>query len=91
MGFEAGINFCCTPEMRDWGLLQEIREYVSTIIVTCSDYGEKGKKRWSKLGGGIYTCNTKEHSFKKHISGHFRQMICADNKIYAVEFVEKSS
>lgn len=89
MGFTPGLNFCCTPEIRDWGLLQEIREYNKDIIVASSDYKEKGKKRHSKLGGGIYTCNTNENSLHKHISGHFRQIVPVEDALYAIEFVEK--
>ena len=65
LGFVPGKNFCCTPEIRDWGLLQEIREYDKNIIVSCSDYSEKGGKRYSKLGGGIYICNTRNNSIEK--------------------------
>ena len=89
MGFTAGLHFCCTPEMYDWGLLQEIREYDKDIIIACSDYSEKGKKRFSKMGGGIYICNTRENSLKKKIPGHFRQIVQVEDKLYVVEFVER--
>ena len=78
MGFVAGKEYCCTPEIKDWGLLQEIREYDKNIIVSCSDYSEKGGKRYSKLGGGIYLCNTRDNTLEKKISGHFRQIVKVD-------------
>jgi len=89
LGFEPGKHFCCTPEIRDWGLLQEIREYDQNIIVSCSDYGIKGAKRYSKLGGGIYICNTKENSLEKKIGGHFREIIRVGDYYYVTEFVNK--
>ena len=89
MGFTPGKNFCCTPEIKDWGLLQEIREYDKNIIVSCSDYSEKGGKRYSKLGGGIYICNTRNNSLEKKIGGHFREIIKVEDQYYVTEFVEK--
>jgi hypothetical protein len=89
MGYEPGVNFCCTPEIRDWGLLQEIREYDKNVIVTCSDYSEKGKKRYSRLGGGIYVCNTRENELEKKIPGHFRQIVPVEENYFVVEYVEK--
>jgi hypothetical protein len=89
MGFTPGVDFCCTPEIKDWGLLQEIREYEQNIIVACSDYSEKGKKRYSSMGGGIYVCNTLKSDLEKVIPGHFRQLTRVEDKIYVVEFVEK--
>jgi hypothetical protein len=89
LGFEPGTNYCCTPEIKDWGLLQEIREYDKDIIIACSDYKDKSKKRHSKLGGGIYVFNTKKHELVKKYGGHFRQIIKVDDRYYAVEWVEK--
>lgn len=89
LGFVAGRDYCCTPEIKDWGLLQEIREYDKNIIVSCSDYSEKGGKRYSKLGGGIYICNTRDNSLEKKISGHFREIIKVEDQYYVTEFVEK--
>ena len=89
MGFEAGTHYCCTPEIRDWGLLQEIREYDKNIIVSCSDYSEKGGKRWSKMGGGIYLCNTRTNELDKKATGHFRQIVRVKDLYYVTEFVEK--
>ena len=89
MGFLPGDHFCCTPELKDWGLLQEIRDYEQSIIVSCSDYSVKGKKRYSKWGGGIYVCNTLKNDLQKSVPGHFRQLTQVEDRIYAVEFVEK--
>ncbi len=89
LGYTPGKNYCCTPAIRDWGLLQEIREYDRNIIVSCSDYSEKGGKRHSKLGGGIYVCNTRDNVFEKKIGGHFRQVVKVDDHFFVTEFVEK--
>ena len=89
LGFEAGKNYCCTPEIKDWSLLQEIREFDKDIIIACSDYSDKSKKRFSKMGGGIYVFNTKKHELEKKYAGHFRQIIKVDDSYYTVEWVEK--
>lgn len=85
-----GIHYCCTPEYKDWALLQEIKDYDKNLIITCSDNTlEEGGKRFSKLGGGIYLFNTKTHKLKNMYQGHFRQIVQVDNLYYVVEYVEK--
>mgnify|MGYP001452192589 CR=1 FL=1 len=88
-GFKPSENFCCTPEIKDWGLLQYIRSYEREIIVSSSDYTEKSAKRHSKLGGGIYLCDTSTNNIEKKVNGHFRQIIEIENLYYVVEYVEK--
>ena len=91
MGFVDGENFCVTPELRDWGLLREIREYDQDVVVVCSDYEhtEKGKKRKSKLGGGLYLLNTADNKVEKKAAGHYRQVVTVDDSYYCVEFVKR--
>ncbi len=89
LNYIPGKHYCVTPEIKDWGLLQEIREYNKDIIVSCSDYSEKGKKRYSKMGGGIYIVNTRDNSLEKKIGGHFRQIVKVRENYYVTEFVEK--
>lgn len=89
LGYEPGKDFCCSPEFKDWGLLQEIRNYDKDIIISSSDYSDNTKKRFSKSGGGIYVYNTKDNTLKKKIDGHCRQITKIENKYYVVEFVEK--
>jgi hypothetical protein len=90
MGFKDGIHFCCTPEIRDWALLRRIREYDQDIIISCSDYIEKSNKRASKLGGGLYVCNTQENRLTKRVSGIFRQIELIEGNIYAVDHLNKT-
>ncbi|MDX4039816.1 DUF4915 domain-containing protein [Aliarcobacter skirrowii] len=85
-----GIHYCCTPEYKDWALLQEIKDYDRNLIITCSDNTlAEGGKRFSKLGGGIYLFNTKTHELKNMYQGHFRQIVEVDNFYYVVEYIEK--
>ena len=57
-GYQPGADFVCSPEFRDWGKLQEMRTFDRDVIISSSDYKEEGKKRFSKMGGGIYSYNT---------------------------------
>lgn len=85
-----GVHYCCTPEYKDWALLQDIKDYDRNLIITCSDNTlEEGGKRFSKLGGGIYLFNTKTHELKNMYQGHFRQIVEVDNLYYVVEYIEK--
>jgi Domain of unknown function (DUF4915) len=87
---KAGIHYCCTPEYKDWALLQNIKEYDRNLLITCSDNTlEEGGKRFSKMGGGLYLFNTKTHKLENKKQGHFRQVIEIDNLYYVVEYIEK--
>lgn len=87
----SGVHYCCTPEYKDWALLQEIKDYNRDLIITCSDNTlEEGGKRFSRLGGGIYLFNTKTHNLKNMCQGHFRQIVEVDNLYYVVEYIEKN-
>lgn len=87
-GLQSGTHFCCTPEYRDWGLLEEMKTHDRNVLVTCSDRNEPGRKRASKLGGGLYKLNTCTHELTKLISGAFRQITVVDSLMYIVEYVE---
>lgn len=90
LGYAQGKDCCCSPVFKDWALLHEIREYDQNILISCSDYDEKeGGKRYSKMGGGLYTFNTCTLKLEKKLGGHFRQMVLVDEFYYIVEFVEK--
>ena len=87
--FKPGVNFCCSPVFKDWGLLQKIRSYKRELLITSPDYKEKSKKRHSKHGGGLFLCDTSTNGIEQKVPGHFRQMFEVDNLLYVVEFVEK--
>lgn len=89
-GLKQGVHYCCTPEYKDWALLQNIKEYDQNLIITCSDNTLKeGGKRFSKLGGGIYLFNTKTHKLKNMYQGHFRQIVEVNSRYYVVEYTQK--
>ena len=84
-----GKNFCCTPEIEEWGKLQEIKKNSSNIIFSSSDYFDLGKARSSKLGGGIFTGNIADQYYEKKLDGQYRQIIKFKNYYYVVEFIKK--
>lgn len=90
LNFKPGIHYCCSPEYKDWSLLQEIKDYDRNLLISCSDNTlEEGGKRFSKMGGGLYLFNTKSHKLENKKQGHFRQILDVDNMYYVVEYVEK--
>ena len=72
---EAGKNFCCTPQIKEWGKLQQIKNNSSTLIFSSSDYFDLSKARSSKLGGGIFIANVADQKYEKKIDGQYRQII----------------
>lgn len=88
-GYIPGKNFCCTPEMNDLRALQDIRECEQTLIVSSPDYTDKYHRRYSRLGGGIYTYDIGGRELKQIVPGHFRQMTRGNDVIYTCEYVEK--
>ena len=86
---EVEKNFCCTPEIKEWGKLQEMKKNSSNIIFSSSDYFDLSKARSSKLGGGIFIANVSNQKYEKKINGQYRQMIKVKDNYYVVEFVKK--
>ena len=84
-----GKNFCCTPEIKEWGKLQEIKKNSSNIIFSSSDYFDLGKARSSKLGGGIFIGNVADQYYEKKLDGQYRQIVKVKNYYYVVEYVKK--
>ena len=82
-------DFCCSPDLIDWGYLQNLKKESSKILVTSSDYFDLSRARGSKSGGGLFICDHKENSIEKKIDGQFRQIIEVQNYYYVVEYVEK--
>jgi hypothetical protein len=87
-GFVAGVDFCCSPEFKDYALLEEIRNYEQEVIISCSDYHDNTMTRYSRAGGGLYKYHLGPNKIERLIKGSFRQLICAGEFIFAVEFVE---
>jgi len=82
-------NFCCTPEIKEWGNLQNIKKNSSNIIFSSSDYFDLARARSSKLGGGIFLANVRDQHYEKKIDGQYRQVINHKDYYYVVEFVKK--
>jgi hypothetical protein len=84
------LHYCCSPEYKDWSLLQEIKDYDTDLLISCHDNTlEEGGRRFSTMGGGLYLFNTKSHKLENKKQGHFRQIVEVDNLYYVVEYVEK--
>ncbi|SMF79604.1 DUF4915 domain-containing protein [Candidatus Pelagibacter sp. HIMB1321] len=82
-------NFCCTPQIKEWGKLQEIKKNSSNVIFSSSDYFDLSKARSSKLGGGIFTANVAEQKYEKKIDGQYRQIIKYKEYYYVIEYIKK--
>ena len=82
-------NFCCTPQIKEWGKLQEIKKNSSDIIFSSSDYFDLSKARSSKLGGGIFFANVRDQKYEKKIDGQYRQMIRQKDNYYVIEYIKK--
>jgi len=86
--FEPGEDFCCTPEYRDFQLLEEIRNYDQHVIISSSDYLDQTQARHSRAGGGLFRYHIGPNEVECLIPGHFRQIEQVKDKIYAIEYVE---
>lgn len=86
---EPNKNFCCTPEIKNWGQLQYIKNNSVNLIFSSSDYFDLSKARSSKFGGGIFSANIANQEYEKKIDGQYRQVIKVEDNFYVVEFVKK--
>ncbi len=90
MNYKKGTEYCCSPVFKDWAILHDMRDYEQNLLIVSSDHTEKeGGKRYSRLGGGLFTFNTSTNKLEKKVDGHFRQIVEVDNLYYVVEYVEK--
>lgn len=88
-GFQAGTDFACCPEFRDFHVLETMRNYEQTVYVSSSDYNDDTKARYSRAGGGIFRYRIGENTCEKILSGFIRQMVRTENNIYAVDFADR--
>jgi len=88
-GLQEGEDFCCTPEIKDWGNLQNMKKNSSDIIFTSSDYFDLARVRSSKNGGGIFIGNISNNNYEKKLDGQYRQFIDYQNNYFVVEYVKK--
>ena len=86
-GFVAGEDFSCCPEFQDYSALENIKGHKTKILVSCSDYNEPSRARYSRGGGGLYIYDMSCNEVEKVASGSFRQVIKHEDKICAVEYV----
>lgn len=90
LGLREGEDFCCSPDFRDYRVLEDLNEKDSNLLVSSSDYNDQTRARSSKLGGGLYLLNTKSRKFTRMLEGSFRQVDKITDEIWAaVEYVSK--
>ena len=90
MGYVAGDDFCCSPDFRDYEVLERLKAFSRRILVSSSDYNDRRRARSSWLGGGFYVLDLQTGFFEKKAEGSFRQFeVMNDGRIIAIEYVEK--
>lgn len=84
-----GENFCCTPEIKDWGNLERMKKNSSDFLFTSSDYFDLSRVRSSKNGGGVFVGNISSNYYEKKLDGQYRQFIKYNDNFFVVEYVKK--
>jgi hypothetical protein len=88
-GFTADKDFCASPDLIDWGYLQNLKKNNSLLLVSSSDYFDLSRSRGSKNGGGLFLCDFDTNKYEKKADGQFRQIIEVNDNLFVVEYVEK--
>lgn len=88
-GLKPGVDFSCSPDFRDYQVLEQIKSYETKILFSSSDYNDSTRARGSKKGGGLFVLETPSGKISRVATGSFRQFERSDEFIYAVEYVEK--
>ena len=87
-GYEPGRHFCCCPEFKDYQLLEAMRNHERSVLVSCSDYLDATKARYSPAGGGLYRYHIGPNEVECVAVGCFRQVQIHNGHYYAVEYVD---
>jgi hypothetical protein len=90
LGLKPGEDFSCSPDFRDYKVLEEIKSHNVSILFSSSDYNDATRARGSKEGGGLFVLETPAGKITRVATGSFRQFERSGNYIYAVEYVEKA-
>lgn len=91
LGYEAGKDFACSPDFRDYKILEEIRSTRVSLLLASSDYNDRTRARSSELGGGLFILDTESQYLQRKIIGSFRQFVKISCDLWAaVEYVEKA-
>ena len=88
-GFKADTDFCASPDLIDWGYLQNLKKNNSLLLVSSSDYFDLSRSRGSKNGGGLFLCDFELNKFEKKADGQFRQVLKVEDNFFVVEYVKK--
>lgn len=92
-GLKDGYNFFVSDVMKDFACVDRLSKQIINLKFSSSDYDSVNSQRGSRLGGGIYNARIGPYggfTFKKEISGSFRQMASFQNgNVAAVEYVKR--
>jgi hypothetical protein len=89
-GFEAGEQYCCCPEYRDFLVLDNIRNHDQRVYLTCCDYNDSSRTRGSRGGGGIFRYDLLSGELNRVAGpGQYRQVAVVGDRVYAVEYVRR--
>ena len=89
-GLRPGEDFSCSPDFRDYQVLEKIKSYETSILFSSSDYNDTTRARGSKVGGGLFILRVPSGKIQRVAVGSFRQFERSGDFVYAVEYVEKA-
>ncbi|WP_271271702.1 DUF4915 domain-containing protein [Aliamphritea hakodatensis] len=89
MGLKSGVDFCCSPDFRDYRKIKDFHEKNFEVLIASSDYNDQTRARSSRVGGGLFKFNTATKEFTKLVKGSFRQFEYYNGFIVAVDYVER--
>lgn len=89
LGLRPGIDFSCSPDFRDYQVLEQIKSHEVSILFSSSDYNDTTRARGSKNGGGLFVLETPSGKITRVATGSYRQFEKSGDYIYAIEYVEK--
>lgn len=87
-GYVAGREFSCCPEYYDFHILESMRRYQQSVIVSCSDYLNQANPRSSQDGGGLFRYQIGINECELLQKGQFRQIEQVGDYFFAVEYVD---
>ena len=90
LGLKPGLDFACSPDLKDLLKLRQLKNLASTVLISSSDYCDTARARSSEAGGGLYLLNVEDGDLSCVYSGSTRQIIrIPDDRLAAIDYVSK--